>query len=71
MFWIVTAVWNQFSFLTQFLFSWIPFYISLLFQLWMVLPNTRGAITIYTIAFQPVLDQLIGSGKVMGRELAM
>lgn len=71
-YWSVFACWTLFESLFGFLWSWIPFYyeLRLLFNIWLVAPQTRGATYIYTSHLHPFLqtnqeaiDDYIEQGK--------
>ncbi|KAJ1017834.1 hypothetical protein NDA16_005150 [Ustilago loliicola] len=71
-YWSVFACWTLFESLFGFLWSWIPFYyeLRLLFNIWLVAPQTRGATWIYTTHLHPFLqtnqeaiDEWIEEGK--------
>ncbi|PWY98034.1 hypothetical protein BCV70DRAFT_202207 [Testicularia cyperi] len=57
-YWSVYACWTLFESLFGFLWSWIPFYyeLRLLFNLWLVAPQTRGATYIYVNHLHPFLQ---------------
>ena len=57
-YWSVFACWTLFESLFGFLWSWMPFYyeIRLLFNVWLVAPQTRGATYIYTNHLHPFLQ---------------
>ncbi|KAJ1021252.1 hypothetical protein NDA18_005493 [Ustilago nuda] len=57
-YWSVFACWTLFESLFGFLWSWVPFYyeLRLLFNIWLVAPQTRGATYIYTNHLHPFLQ---------------
>ncbi|GAC94768.1 hypothetical protein PHSY_002341 [Pseudozyma hubeiensis SY62] len=57
-YWSVFACWTLLESLFGFLWSWVPFYyeIRLLFNIWLVAPQTRGATYIYTNHLHPFLQ---------------
>lgn len=57
-YWSVFACWTLLESLFGFLWSWVPFYyeIRLLFNVWLVAPQTRGATYIYTNHLHPFLQ---------------
>lgn len=71
-YWSVFACWTLLESLFGFLWSWMPFYyeLRLLFNIWLVAPQTRGATYIYTNHLHPFLqsnqeqiDSLIDDAK--------
>ncbi|CBQ69068.1 conserved hypothetical protein [Sporisorium reilianum SRZ2] len=57
-YWSVFACWTLFESLFGFLWSWMPFYyeLRLLFNVWLVAPQTRGATYVYTNHLHPFLQ---------------
>ncbi|ETS60259.1 hypothetical protein PaG_05810 [Moesziomyces aphidis] len=57
-YWSVFACWTLFESLFGWLWSWVPFYyeIRLIFNIWLVAPQTRGATYIYTTHLHPFLQ---------------
>ncbi|TKY88960.1 hypothetical protein EX895_002201 [Sporisorium graminicola] len=57
-YWSVFACWTLLESVFGFLWSWVPFYyeLRLLFNVWLVAPQTRGATYIYTNHLHPFLQ---------------
>ena len=57
-YWSVFACWTLLESVFGFLWSWLPFYYEfrLLFNIWLVAPQTRGATYIYTNHLHPFLQ---------------
>jgi len=59
MYWIVYAMFNMFEFISDTMFSWIPYYVmcKIGFLVWCFLPQTQGSTRIYWMFIQPLLKR--------------